>query len=329
MKRFLAMLLACILTIGALAVPAMADETSDESGNTDSGDIIDIGDIDLTDVTNGEYATIAEGDWRVVMGANLTDEPRAQVFGVFGITDFEDSDRFLTVSNDEERKYFGGKLPDSQIGTRSISCIYIKGLKKGKGLDVKTYNIDYCTVDMYTNVLNTIGITDAMVIVAAPTPVSGTAALTGVYKAYESLTGQTLSEYLKNAGIEELITTGQLAELIGSDDATAIITELKLILDETKDMSDEEVEQKIREIADEYGVAFTDNQIKQIRILSRTLEGLDVEQIRDRVLSLAKATTTWGKFAQTVSNAIESIGNFFRDVAEFFSNLFNKWFKRD
>ena len=182
---------------------------------------------------------------------------------------------------------------------------------------------------MYTNVLNTIGITDAMVIVAAPTPVSGTAALTGVYKAYESLTGQTLSEYLKNAGIEELITTGQLAELIGSDDATAIITELKLILDETKDMSDEEVEQKIREIADEYGVAFTDNQIKQIRILSRTLEGLDVEQIRDRVLSLAKATTTWGKFAQTVSNAIESIGNFFRDVAEFFSNLFNKWFKRD
>ena len=100
-------------------------------------------------------------------------------------------------------------------------------------------------------------------------------------------------------------------------------------MDETKDMSDEEVEQKIREIADEYGVAFTDNQIKQIRILSRTLEGLDVEQIRDRVLSLAKATTTWGKFAQTVSNAIESIGNFFRDVAEFFSNLFNKWFKRD
>ena len=100
MKRFLAMLLACILTIGALAVPAMADETSDESGNNDSGDIIDIGDIDLTDVTNGEYATIAEGDWRVVMGANLTDEQRAQVFGVFGITDFEYSDRFLTVSND-------------------------------------------------------------------------------------------------------------------------------------------------------------------------------------------------------------------------------------
>ncbi len=307
--------------------PAQTDEvqpTAEPESAVEPTDMV------IDDVTEGEYATIAEGDWRVVIGANLSDEQKAQVLAIFGVEQSdENADKFLTVTNDEERQYFSGKLPDEQIGTRSISCIYIKGLKKGKGLDVKTHNIDYCTEDMYINVLNTIGITDAKVIVAAPIPVSGTAALTGVYKAYEDLTGKTLSAYLKNAGIEELITTGQLAEIIGSDEATAIINELKLILDETKDMTDEEVEQKIREIASEYNVSLTDNQVTQIRILSRTFEGLDVEQIRDRIMGLANATTTWGKFTQTITNTIESIGNFFKEVANFFSELFTKWFKKD
>lgn len=278
------------------------------------------------DVTGGDYTTIKEGDWRVVMGADLTSEQRAQVYSVFGIENADGDPHMLNVTNAEERFYFEGKIPSEQIGTRSISCIYIKALKKGKGLEVRSHNIDYCTVDMYTNVLQTVGITDALVIVAAPTSVSGTAALTGIYKAYESLTGQILSDYLKAAGIEELITTGQLAELIGSDDATAIITELKKILDQTQNMSDEEVEQKIREIAAEYNVTLTDNQVTQIRILARTLEGLDVEQIRDRVMGLANATSGWERFTDAVSTVVEDIGNFFKDIAKFLTELFDKMF---
>ncbi len=281
------------------------------------------------DVTGGDYTTIEEGDWRVVMGADLSEEQRAQVYAIFGIENADGDDHLLNVTNAEERFYFEGKIPSEQIGTRSISCIYIKALKKGKGLEVRTHNIDYCTVAMYTNVLQTVGINDAMVIVASPVSVSGTAALTGIYKAYESLTGQILSEYLKAAGIEELITTGQLAELIGSDDATAIITELKKILDETQNMSDAEVEQKIREIAAEYDVVLTDNQVVQIRILARTLEGLDIEQLRERVMGLANATTGWERFTDAVSTVIEDIGNFFKDIAKFLGDLFNKWFGKE
>ncbi len=44
---------------------------------------------------------------------------------------------------------------------------------------------------MYISALATAGITDARIIVASPFEVSGTAALTGVYKAYEDMTGKS------------------------------------------------------------------------------------------------------------------------------------------
>ncbi len=266
----------------------------------------------------------AEGEARVVMGADLSEEQRAQVYTAFGIE--SGSVRELTVTNAEERFYFEGKLPDEKLGHKAISCIYITALEKGKGLDIKTHNINYCTVEMYKNVLVTVGITDARIVVASPYPVSGTAALTGIYKAYEDITGKLLGDYAKLAGIEELLVTGELAELIGSDEATEIINELKKILDVTVNMSDEEVKQKIRDIADDYNVELTENQIDQLLALVRTFEGLDVEQIRQRALSLVKAASGWQKVTEAVQNTFEGIGNFFKQIGQFFRELFEKWF---
>ena len=273
-----------------------------------------------------DYVTMKPGDWRVVMGADLTPEQRAQVYAAFGLKGEIDASKILTVTNAEERFYFEGKLPIDKIGHRSISCIYIKALKPGKGLKVETHNINYCTPEMYVNVLTTIGITDAKIIVAAPKMVSGTAALTGIYKAYESLTGNLINEYAKWAGIDELLATEELAEMIGSEEATEIINELKLILDQTQHMDDEQVRQKIREIADEYGVELTETEVQQILILSRTLEGLDVEQIRERARGLLNAANGWQKFTDGVVNVVEKIGDFFTSVGQFFKELFQKWF---
>ena len=61
-------------------------------------------------------------------------------------------------------------------------------------MDVTTSNITWCTPEMYISALATAGITDAKVVVAAPFEVSGTAALTGVYKAYEDMTGKKLDQ---------------------------------------------------------------------------------------------------------------------------------------
>ena len=268
-----------------------------------------------------------ENDWRVVIGADLTAEERAEIFAFFGLAEDElDPRRVLSVTNAEERFYFEGKVPSSEIGQRSISSICIKALPAGSGIRISTHNINYCTEDMYRSVLATVGITDAEIIVAAPRSVSGTAALTGIYKAYESLTGSLISEYAKMAGVEELLTTGELAQMIGSDEATEVIVELKKILDVTQHMSDDEVKDSIRAIAKDNDVELTEEQVQQILTLARTLEGLDVEQIRQRALGLANAASGWEKFTEGVRQVIGDIGQFFKDVAEFLRGVFEKFF---
>lgn len=269
-----------------------------------------------------------EGDWRVVFGADLTAEERDEVLKLFGLSSTIEQDpaRVLTVTISEERFYLDGKVPSDKIGQRSISSIFIRALPEGSGVKVSTHNISYCTAEMYESILATVGITDAEIVVASPRPVSGTAALTGIYKAYESMTGSLISEYIKRAGFEEMLTTWDLAEVIGSDEATEVIIELKKILDVTQTMSDDEVKECIRTIANDNDVVLTEEQVGQILTLGRTLEGLDVEQIRQRALGLANAVSGWQKFADGVSKVFEDIGSFLVGVAEFFANIFNDVF---
>ena len=136
-----------------------------------------------------------DGEERITMGADLTDRQREAVYADFGIE--EGSVTELSVTNKEERSYLEGLVPDGKIGSVALSCIYIKTLPAGSGMSVEIHNINYCTEDMYINALTTAGITDAQVIVSAPFPVSGTGALTGAYKAYEDITGNSdaLIEY--------------------------------------------------------------------------------------------------------------------------------------
>ena len=269
-----------------------------------------------------------EGDWRVVFGADLTEEEKAEVLKLFGLSSsiYQDANRVLSVNISEERFYLEGKVSSDKFGSRSISSIFIRALGKGSGLRVSTHNISYCTAEMYESVLATVGITDAEIIVASPRPVSGTAALTGIYKAYESMTGSLISDYIKQAGFDELLATWDLAEVIGSDEATEVIIELKKILDVTQTMSDDEVKENIRTIATDNDVVLTEEQVQQILTLGRTLEGLDVEQIRQRALSLADNVTGWQKFTNGVKQVFEDIGDFLLEVAKFLSDVFRNVF---
>lgn len=137
-------------------------------------------------------------------------------------------------------------------------------LSDGSGMDVTTSNITWCTPEMYISALATAGITDAKVVVAAPFEVSGTAALTGVYKAYEDMTGKKLDDVAKLVSTQELTITGELANEIGTMDSTSIVNDLKLMLDETKNMTDDQIKQEIIEIAKQYNVTLTDAQINQL-----------------------------------------------------------------
>ena len=195
-------------------------------------------------------AAYADGDAqaRAVIGANLDENQIASVYQLFNVKRGDVKE--MTVTNAEEREYLEGYVDESLIGTRSISCVYVELLAEGAGMDVTTSNITWCTPEMYISALATAGITDAKIVVAAPFEVSGTAALTGVYKAYEDLTGKKLDDLAKAVSTQELTITGELANEIGEMDSTSIVNDLKMMLDETAQMTDEEIRELISVDAD-------------------------------------------------------------------------------
>lgn len=257
---------------------------------------------------------------RAVIGADLNDEQITSVYAAFGVQ--RGSVIELKVTNQEERQYLEGYVDSALIGTRSISSVYVELLPEGSNLDVTTSNITWCTEEMYVSALATAGITDARVVVAAPFEVSGTAALTGVYKAYEDMTGKKLDDLAKLVSTQELTITGELAEEIGSMDSTAIVNDLKLMLEETAKMSDEEIRQEIIDIAGTYNVKLTDKQIQQLIDLCRSLEGLDGDALRQRVeevqgtlKKVSEAKTRVVGFVETVKKVVTSVKSFFDKIS--------------
>lgn len=266
-------------------------------------------------------ASIPEGESRVAMGANLDEQQRARIYKDFDLV--EGDVKELSVTNQEERAYLEGVAPESKIGNVALSCVYIKTLEQDSGLNISLHNINWCSENMYRNALITAGIVDASVMISAPFPVSGTAALTGIYKAYEDITGEKLDESAKKAAANELVITGDLAEAMGSVDATQLVNELKGILDQTKDMTDDEVRSEIRKIAKDLGVEITDSQVEQLLGLCRELEGLDTEELQKRLESIVGTIESVQKVDTFFSKLGKDIQTFFKSIGNFFSNLFH------
>ena len=268
-------------------------------------------------------AAYADGDAqaRAVIGANLDENQIASVYQLFNVKRGDVKE--MTVTNAEEREYLEGYVDESLIGTRSISCVYVELLAEGAGMDVTTSNITWCTPEMYISALATAGITDARVVVAAPFEVSGTAALTGVYKAYEDLTGKKLDDLAKAVSTQELTITGELANEIGEMDSTSIVNDLKMMLDETAQMTDEEIREQIIQIAATYNVTLTDNQINQLISLCRSLEGLDadalksrVEEVQNTLKKVSEAKTQVVGFVERVKKVVTSVKSFFEKIGD-------------
>ena len=258
---------------------------------------------------------------RAVIGADLTDDQIAAVYNAFGIKRGDAIE--LRVTNGEERQWLQGYVDESLIGTRSISCVYVELLPEGSGMDVTTSNITWCTGEMYISALATAGITDARIIVASPFEVSGTAALTGVYKAYEDMTGKKLDDLAKLVSTQELTITGELANEIGSMDSTSIVNDLKLMLDETQKMTDDEIRAEIIDIAGRYNVSLTNTQIQQLIDLCRSLEGLDadslkarVEEVQGTLQKVSDAKTKVVGFVETVKKVVTSVSSFFDRIKD-------------
>jgi len=265
------------------------------------------------------------GEQRVVLGADLTPAQREQVFSDFGLLQGVVPE--LTVTIEEERAHLQDFVPASVIGSRSISSIYIITRQPGAGLDITINNINWISEEIFINALTTAGVTDARVTITAPFPVSGTAALTGIYKAFEDITGEPLSEEAMRVGIQEAITTAEIAQELGSsEDIAYLINQLKLIIDEIRDMTDAQVRDEIREIARQLEMSLTNDQVEQILRLARSLQDLDLGRLQSTLEAIAGGWDRLTGIGESASGFFASIGEFFSGIGDFFSNLFSNLF---
>ena len=277
----------------------------------------------------GGVSALAADDECTVIGADLTNAQTEEVYALFGLE--RGSVRELSMTNAEERVWLEGYVEDSLIGTNSISCVYIRLLPEGSGTDITVHNVTWCTEEMYRSALETAGITDVKVIVASPIEVSGTAALAGIYKAYETLTGLTLDDIAKQLGVQELTTTADLADQLGRLDAEAIVGDVKDVLNQTANMTDDELAEQIRSIAADYHISLTDYQVRQLIKLCRQMEKLGdlelkekIQDLQDKAKKISEMNDKAQETRETISTVVESVKSFFVKVGDFFAGLFGK-----
>ena len=201
-----------------------------------------------------------------------------------------------SITNDMEHQYLDASLGASVVGTHSLSSVLLIPQESGAGLNVETHNINYCTISMYRNALLTAGVEDAKVIVAAPSPMSGTAALVGAVKAYETYSGTTVSDSVLETAADELVLTGQLSEDLDSEKISDLIAYLKQQIAENHLDDPDKLADLVRQAAEEMGITLTDEQVSQIVDLLLKLSKLDIDPDK-----LAKQ-------AKELYNKLESLG---------------------
>ncbi|MFE4141712.1 DUF1002 domain-containing protein [Peribacillus sp. YIM B13472] len=220
------------------------------------------------------FADAAVGEMVVTLGENLTNEQKNMILSEMKApNDVE----VLTVTNAEEHEYLGDYIASRLIGTKAISSSAITLEEKGTGLKLESKNINWVSDEMYINALATAGVKDATVYVTAPIPVSGTAALTGVIKAYEISADKKIPEDVKQAANEEMVKTAKLGDEIGTEEASALVTKIKEEMAANPPANTEEVREVVESSAKDLGITLNDAQVQSLIDLFNKLKELDID----------------------------------------------------
>lgn len=264
----------------------------------------------------------------LALGADLSDDQKNTVLSLMGIDPANLANYNVTyVTNAQEHQYLDSYVDSSKIGSKSWSSVVIVKRKKGNGLNISTNNITYCTVGMYKNALTTAGITDADIIVAGPKPISGTAALVGIFEAYEAMTGEAVQDNVVDAALNELVVTEELeASIQGLTDQEVeeFIAYIKSLIAE-KGLTDEKsINEAIDEACDKYGVTLSDDERQKIvdLLLKITSLGIDLSGLVDYAASLYNSFKNGGSSSGIMASIGNFFGNIFSAIGEFFKNLF-------
>lgn len=253
----------------------------------------------------------------LALGADLSTTDKKKVLNLLGVDDIGEY-QVVKITNQEEHKYLDSYLSKSVIGSRALSSVTVEQTSDGSGVNVSTENISFCTSGMYRNALVTAGVENADVKVAGPFKISGTAALVGVMKAYEEMTGKKISQKSKDAANDELVTTGEVAKNIGSDDAEKLIADVKQKVAEGNLTSSSDIKNAINESAKDLNINLSDTDRQKIQDLMDKISDLDLnvnklkEQAKDIYDQLGGS-----------QGILDKISSWLRTVIHWLSSLFS------
>lgn len=222
-----------------------------------------------------------------------------------------------------------------------ISSVLVQRSGEGSGVNVNIVtpdNITRITEEQYMNAAITAGVEDANIMVAAIRPVTGESALTGVYKAFD-VNGEDLESDRMEVAQEELQTTNQISENLNEDDAAKLnqaIAEIKRDLAELKDQVDglatrEDIERIINEALERHNLQnlITQEQIDRLISLFENYQNtsaIDSDKVLEQLNNFSnELSDRFGDVIQQAedSGLLDSIANFFRELWQTITNLFN------
>ena len=144
---------------------------------------------------------------------------------------------------------------------------------------------------------------------------SGTAALVGAVKAYETYSGTTVSDSVLETAADELVLTGQLSEDLDSEKISDLIAYLKQQIAENHLDDPDKLADLVRQAAEEMGITLTDEQVSQIVDLLLKLSKLDIDP--DKLANQAKEL--YNKLeSMGITVDKEKVGNF---ITNFVSSI--------
>ncbi len=269
----------------------------------------------------GINAGAASGDKPILaLGADLSAEQRTTVLGILGVSEADLANYdVIYVTNQEEHQYLDAYLSSSVIGTRALSSVLIRPADEGAGLNVTTYNISYCTIDMYTNALLTAGLEDADVYVAAPSNISGTSALIGAVKGYADMTGSSVDETALETAVNELVVTGEIGDVLGdSETASDIVAYIKQQIIEQGVDSDADIETIIRNAMEKFDISLSDEDVAKLVELMNKISKLDIDvnALAQQASQLYEKLKGMGLDLENIDT--EQVGNF---ITRFFDRI--------
>lgn len=275
----------------------------------------------------------ASKDTVVALGADLTAQQRATVLELMELTEEDLAEcTVITITNEMEHQYLDTYIDPAVIGTKSLSSVVLRKAEEGNGVLVTTKNINFCTTGMYRNALLTAGLEDTNVLVVGPTKISGTAALIGAVKAYEQISGEAVSDKVLDTAMDEMITTGEIADGENNEEIEELIAFIKAKLASGELATDQDIAEAIKEGEEKFQVTLTDEEKEKIlQVMNKIKElGLDPEKLLDQAKDLYEQFGD--ELIDNAQEAIkqsfkESISGFFTDMGDtvknFFANIFS------